>query len=77
MSTITIISAIIIAVLAVIYVCLSNAINKTAIVRINQAVHVFKKKPSVLPTLVGLAIIAVILIVLYNASCFGCISYSK
>lgn len=76
MNSITTAAAIIISLLAIVYIVLAYRINKKAIVNIDGIVYAFKKKPSILPTLLGLAIIALVLFALH-ITCFDCISYTR
>jgi hypothetical protein len=76
MTPLHIASSIVLVIIAVIYAILSTAVNKKAIVNIDGIVYAFKKKPSIIPTLVAIAIIALVFISLHF-SCFDCLSYTR
>lgn len=76
MNTITILFAIPLALFGLVYILLSRAVNKNAIVNINGIVYAFKKNPTIMPTLIGLGIIALVLIAL-SFTCADCLTYTR
>lgn len=76
MTTTHIIFSIVIALLAIIYIVLSIATGRKAIVNIDGVVYAFKKRPNLIPTLVGIGIILLILASLWF-TCIDCLSYSR